>query len=170
MHTRSPGDLPGLQRGIIREEFVQLEDICPTVLAMTGNALPLLPKQGPTLKVAASDLPQLPGRSLLPLGKEEVLTDWRDAAYSESYNAIWSADPGDWARTIRTAQYRYTLYPRGNGEQLFDLENDPDEQKNLVAEPEYAQVRSDLRDRLLELIILQDYPKTRRELFALGVH
>jgi hypothetical protein len=27
-----------------------------------------------------------------------------------------------------------------------------------------------LRDRLLELIVMQDYPTTRRELFALGVH
>ena len=25
-------------------------------------------------------------------------------------------------------------------------------------------------DQLLELIVMQDYPKTRRELFALGVH
>ena len=34
----------------------------------------------------------------------------------------------------------------------------------------YAAPRQALRDRLLELIVLQDYPKTRRELFALGVH
>jgi len=31
-------------------------------------------------------------------------------------------------------------------------------------------VRQELRDHLLELVVLQDYPKTRRELFALGVH
>ena len=33
-----------------------------------------------------------------------------------------------------------------------------------------AGVGSALRDQLLELVIMQDHPKTRRELFALGVH
>ena len=53
---------------------------------------------------------------------------------------------------------------------MFDLRKDRDEQHNLVAEPEYAEVRVQLRDRLMELIVKQDYPKTRRNLFALGVH
>ena len=35
---------------------------------------------------------------------------------------------------------------------------------------EDAAERLALRDRLLELIIMQDYPKSRRELYALGVH
>ena len=53
---------------------------------------------------------------------------------------------------------------------MFDLRTDPDEQHNVVADPAYAAQRQALRDRLLELIVMQDYPKTRRELFALGVH
>lgn len=36
--------------------------------------------------------------------------------------------------------------------------------------PEHAQVRLELREQLLEQIILQDYPKPQRGLFALGVH
>ena len=104
------------------------------------------------------------------LCRGETPVGWRDAAYSESFNAIWSITPGDWARTIRTAQYRYTFYASDNGEQMFDLRTDPDEQHNVVADPAYARIRQELRDRLLELIVMQDYPKTRRELFALGVH
>jgi hypothetical protein len=53
---------------------------------------------------------------------------------------------------------------------MFDLRVDPDEQHNVVADPAYAADRLALRDRLLELIVMQDYPKSRRELFALGVH
>ena len=64
----------------------------------------------------------------------------------------------------------YTFYANDSGEQMFDLRADPDEQVNLVADPAYAEIRQELRDRLLELIVMQDYPKTRRELFALGVH
>ena len=112
----------------------------------------------------------MPGRSLLGLCRGETPATWRDAAYSESYNAIWSITPGDWARTIRTRDFRYTFYAAGNGEQMFDLRTDPDEQHNVVADPAYAAERLALRDRLLELIVMQDYPKTRRELFALGVH
>ena len=52
----------------------------------------------------------------------------------------------------------------------FDLRHDPDEQNNLAADPGHAALRQSLRDALLEKIVLQDYPKTRRSLFALGVH
>ncbi len=161
---------PGLQGNHTCDELVQLEDICPTVLDMSRQTLPALPKMGPYLKEDAADIVQLPGHSLLPLCRGETPDDWRNAAYCESYNNISSTNPGQWARTIRTKEYRYTFYPRGNGEQLFDLWNDSDEQKNLAGSPEHAKVRTDLRDRLMELIVMQDYPKTRRELFALGVH
>jgi arylsulfatase len=162
---------PGLQPGLICEELVQHEDICPTVLEMASIAAPPLPKMGPHLmKAEPEDIPSLPGRSLLGLCHGEKPDRWRQAAYSESYNAIWSVTPGDWARTIRTKEFRYTYYAHGNGEQMFDLRTDPDEQRNLVADPSYSSVRQDLRDQLLELVVMQDYPKTRRELFALGVH
>lgn len=161
---------PGLQRGVTCDELVQLEDICPTVLEMAGLAYPIMPKMGPYLKAAVESIPTLPGRSLLSLCRGERPSDWREAAYSESYNAIWSVTPGDWARTIRTKDFRYTFYANGNGEQMFHLRQDPDEQRNIVADPAYTGMRQELRDRLMELVVMQDYPKTRRDLFALGVH
>jgi arylsulfatase A-like enzyme len=160
---------PGLKGGQVRDEYVQHEDLCPTVLDACGVSLPLLPKTGPYLKVEQAEIEQLPGRSLLGLCRGEDVA-WREAAYSESYNAIWSIAPGDWARTIRTRAFRYTFYAADNGEQMFHLPSDPDEQHNVVADPAYAAERLALRDRLLELIVMQDYPKTRRELYALGVH
>ncbi len=160
---------PGIKRGVTCEEIVQLEDVCPTVLDLAGLRMPVMPKMGEYLKVREEDIPTLAGRSLMPLCRGEEPSDWRKAAYCESYNAIWSIHPGDWARTIRTREFRYTFYP-GNGEQMFDLRDDPDEQHNIVAEPEYGSVRQELRDQLMELIVLQDHPKTRRDLFALGVH
>ncbi len=161
---------PGLQPGEMRDELVQLEDICPTVLDMTGQSLPLMPTMGPDFGDRAGDIPVLPGRSLLPLCRGERVTGWREAAYVESYNAVWSMDPADWARTIRTEQHRYTLYCCDNGEQLFDIQADPDEQHNLAGDPACVELRRQLRDQLMELIIMQDYPRPRRSLFALGVH
>lgn len=161
---------PGMGAGLVRDELVQLEDICPTVLDATGQSMPAMPKTGPYLDLPAEAIPTLPGRSLLPLCRGESPDNWRDAAYCENYNRINRHGPMDWARTVRTAQFRYTFYPCGGGEQMFDLRSDPDEQRNLVADPAFADIRRELRDRLLELIVLQDHPKTRRDLFALGVH
>ena len=161
---------PGLKGGAVRDEMVQLEDICPTVLDAAGQQLPLMPTLGPEFADRADTIPVLPGKSLLPLCRGEEIPDWRSAAYVGSFNAVWSMSPADWSRTIRTPQYRYTLFARSNGEQLFDVAADPQEQNNLVNDPAFANVRQLLRDQLLELIIMQDYPKTRRSLFALGVH
>jgi arylsulfatase A-like enzyme len=160
---------PGFARGAVCDEIVQLEDVCPTVLDVTCQQFDPMPKTGPHLKMDAAAIPQLPGRSLRDLCGGEVPSDRRDAAYCESYNAIWSADPGDWARTIVTKRHRYTFYPR-NGEQLFDLAADPGEQQNLVADASHRETKAALRDQLMELIVMQDYPKTRRELWAFGVH
>ena len=61
-------------------------------------------------------------------------------------------------------------YPEGNGEQLFDLEQDKNEKINLAGKPEYQGIKNDLMRRLMELIILQDYPMPRRNLFPFGEH
>lgn len=161
---------PGLSEGIINDDFVQHEDICPTVLEMAGLKPKPLPRMGTHLKIEDEKIEILPGKSVLPLCIGETIQNWRSEAYTESYNAIWSIEYTDWARTVRTKQYRYTYYPDYTGEQLFDLINDPDEQNNLVSKPEYNEIKLDMKNRLLENIIKQDYPKTIRELFALGVH
>ena len=42
--------------------------------------------------------------------------------------------------------------------------------KNLAYNEKYAKVKEQLKAQLMELIVLQDYPKTVRSLYALGVH
>ncbi len=161
---------PALQRGATCDEMVQLEDLCPTVLDMATLHPPHPPKQGHYLKLTGPEIPVLAGRSLLPLCRGERPGDWRTEAYCESYNSINSVDPTGWARTVRTKEYRYTWYPNGGGEQLFRLIDDPDEQRNLLADPALARTRQHLRDRLMECIVMQDYPHPLRELLAHGVH
>ena len=114
------------------------------------------------------------GKSLLELCKKKKNNNWRNEAYSESYYLpfIYSKEdlsPYSWARTVRNKQYRYTMYPMNKGEQLFDLYNDPDEQVNLVVNSKYMKSRQELRDRLLDLIITQDYPYAPRNLCKHGV-
>ena len=53
---------------------------------------------------------------------------------------------------------------------MFDLEQDKNEKINLAGKPEYQGIKNDLMRRLMELIILQDYPMPRRNLFPFGEH
>ena len=67
-------------------------------------------------------------------------------------------------RCIRTARYTYSVYAPGeNGgaaaasdryadDFLYDMEQDPHQLNNLVADPAYAQVKAELRERLLDWI------------------
>jgi len=152
---------PGLKGSQTRDEFVQLEDIFPTVLEMAGG-IPLPGYRKNSRKRALP--PERPGlaKSLLALCRGEKPTGWRQSAYSESFNDLTSGNINEWARTIRTTKYRYTLYPARGGEQLFDLQADPGETKNLAGKATFAKVRQELRDQLLEKIIEQDYPHTVR--------
>jgi arylsulfatase A-like enzyme len=160
---------PGLKAGSTVDALVQLEDLCPTILDMAGVAYPEPPVTGPYHQGPKPRA--LPGRSLLPLCRgQAVPRDWRDAAYVESFNNITGSDTACWARTIRTSEWRYTMYPGGTGEQLFRIREDPNELRNLAFDPRFANARSRLRDRLMELLVLQDYPHPPRSRFALGVH
>jgi arylsulfatase A-like enzyme len=159
---------PGLKAGSTVDAFVQLEDICPTILEMAGVPYPEPVVMGPYHQGAKPKA--LPGRSLLTLCRGRVPSDWRNAAYVESFNNLRGSDPMDWARSIRTTEWRYTTYPGGKGEQLFRLRDDPNETKNLAFDPRFAHARTLLRDRLLEQVVLQDYPHGPRSRFALGVH
>ena len=67
-------------------------------------------------------------------------------------------------RCIRTARYTYSVYAPGvNGGEaaasdryaddfLYDMEQDPHQLNNVVADPAYAQVKAELRKRLLDWI------------------
>lgn len=60
----------------------------------------------------------------------------------------------------------------GKDERTRPHSNDPrvhDEQRNLARDPAYDGARRDLRDRLLELLIEQDYPHSPRARVAYGV-
>ena len=158
----------GLRQGLKCDALVQLEDIVPTILETADLPQPHLTSEGP--HSLEETHPALPGASLLPWCRGEQPSDWRDAVYIESYNNTNSRTPQNWARTIRTDEWRYTLYPGGAGEQLFHIADDADETRNLAGDASKAKIRGAMRDRLLESVILQDYPHPPRDLFALGVH
>jgi len=157
---------PNLESGCTRDEIIQLEDVFPTVLDMAGVEPPRPDIWSPYVE---DEIDQYPGSSVIPLCRDETVSDWRSAAYVESYNNIYSVSPKHWARTIRTDEYRYTLYPLDSGEQLFRIDDARRESENLAGDPDYRDVKRRLRSELLERIILQDYPHPSRERIAFGI-
>ena len=160
---------PGLQKNAVCRKIVQLEDICPTILGLADVPLPHLRFRN--FRTGSFDsAPAISGRSLVDLCRGRVPDDWRKEAYVESFPCFGPGTLGAWSRTVRTSRYRYTFHPDGHGEQLFDLEADPHEQKNLVNDPEHAALNHELKDRLMEQVIRQDYPLPPRDLFLFGIH
>ncbi len=98
---------------------------------------------------------RLEGRSLLPLlRRHESTREWRDAAFSELDYTFRQArltlglNPYE-ARAfmVRTAGWKY-IYYEGFQPQLFDLNADPHELRDLGHSAAHANVRAELHERL----------------------
>jgi arylsulfatase A-like enzyme len=61
---------------------------------------------------------------------------------------------------VRTKQYKYAVDAQGAGYLLFDLEQDPHEQRNLIGHPAAAPIERDLRERLLTWLVSTQIERT----------
>jgi choline-sulfatase len=103
-----------IDAGLRKRSIVQLVDLFPTLMELTGIAAPA----------------GLEGRSFAGLlrGAEE---DFSREAFSEYYPAGKPAE-----RMIRSGPWKY-VYSHGDLEQLYNHETDPDELENLAVKPEF---------------------------------
>ena len=87
--------------------------------------------------------------SLLPLLRGEKPADWRHSLYYHYY------DPGHAVAPhygVRTERYTLAHFYRTQEWELYDLKNDPDQVKNLAADPAFAAKKSELSARLMKLL------------------
>ena len=98
---------PGLPRGETKA-FANLYDVYPTICELSGIPVP----------------PGLDAKSLAPVitGKQSKVRDYLFSAYKNVQ------------RSIRDDRWKLIRYPQVNITQLFDLESDPHEMKNLAEE------------------------------------
>jgi arylsulfatase A-like enzyme len=82
------------------------------------------------------------GRSLVPLLREPT-TAGKETAYTVVRRG------NQLGKAIRTEEWRYAVWP--DGEELYDLRNDPAENKNLADSKEHAEIVLVMRAHLVRV-------------------
>ncbi|HJU20969.1 MAG TPA: sulfatase-like hydrolase/transferase [Casimicrobiaceae bacterium] len=126
--------------GMHIDRLVICQDIAPTLIELAGG------RPGA----------QIQGRSLLPLMRDDN-QDWRSSFLIE----YWAENAYPWLvgmtyKAIRTDRHKYIHWVNrgksGELDELYDLDRDPYELANVVAQPSYAEVREALKDELRGLV------------------
>lgn len=107
--------------GQVVSQVVELVDIAPTIYDLLDVDAPV----------------PLSGRSLVPFLENPGLAD-DGVAVTSMYGSV----------SIRTNDYRYTLYEDG-GAELYDIRQDPNEWTNLAGSPALVPVEGQLHARLI---------------------
>ncbi|MXV64602.1 sulfatase-like hydrolase/transferase [Natronorubrum sp. JWXQ-INN-674] len=135
---------PGVtEPGSVCDAPVHLHDLAPTFLEMGGVSVP-----------DAFD-----SRSLVPLlesggDPSAVPADWPGSTFAQYHGdefGLYSQ------RMVRTDRYKY-VYNGPDVDEVYDLKRDPAELQNLIDHPEYADVRREMRERLIEWMERTDDP------------
>ncbi len=130
---------PGVRSGVKEEGSVTTLDIAPTLLELAG----------------ATSAAELRGRSLAPVLEGNV-DDWdNELVYEYFWEFNYPHTPTQFA--IRSDRYKLVrLHGVWDEDALYDLQNDPGETNNLIADPDHLEIRLELQDRLHAAIANQD--------------
>lgn len=89
------------------------------------------------------------GRSLKPVVAGAKPSDWRTETFHEHF-AVRNRIPAH--EGVRTGRFKYARYFDHDYEFLHDLENDPDELKNLATDPAHADTLKEMRERTRQYV------------------
>lgn len=116
------------RRGELIDAFALNVDIAPTLLELAGVEVP----------------EAMQGRSLLgPLDDSSV--SWREEVFTEH---LWDFDRIPRTEGLRTKRWKYIRYlDHPEFEELYDLEEDPEEARNLASDESHSHRLEELRER-----------------------
>ncbi len=144
--TRIPFILkaPGMKPGTIIDHPVSLVDIYPTLTDICSLA-------GDNVK-NSSGFP-LGGFSLKPFMEDPDPDHWEgpDGALTAIATDVVDYELAKQTFSYRTKNYRFIMYPDGQ-EELYKLDNDPNEWINLAKEEAYLESKKDLKNKILKMI------------------
>ncbi len=132
-----------------RDEFVEMVDLVPTLLELCGLIVPKY-VQGRSFAKPAPGREMVFSENIIP----EIITGGAlDMAFVPGKGVAGIRHPD--AKMVRTRQWKLNYYP-GNGAELYDLVNDPHEERNLVNDPQQKGRVGELRQALLDWMITAD--------------
>lgn len=126
--------LPAESRGRVVKEKTLNIDFAPTLLTMAGVPVP----------------DEMQGRSLQPLISREPVLNWRSSFYFQHSFGPAIIPPSEGVRSERWSYVRWTA-PNPGIEELYDLRNDPWQERNLASVPAHAGTLNELRAELARL-------------------
>jgi N-acetylglucosamine-6-sulfatase len=138
---------PRVKAGATPRELVLSLDAAPTLLDLAG----LKPSAG------------MQGRSLVPIF-DNVARDWRSSFLVEYYSdTVFPRIRTMGYVAVRTNQHKYIEYRELEGmNELYDLEADPYEERNLVASPAARPVLDRMQAELQRLMVETRYSQSTR--------
>ena len=125
----APGRIEG---GRTVEELCSLMDLGPTIMEMAG----------------LEAMPKMAAKSLMPAIRGESFAG-RDHVFCESARDV-NFTTNDYQTMVRNNDWKLVHFVGENDGQLFDLKSDPNEVKNLWADPAYKERKQQLLHTLLE--------------------
>jgi arylsulfatase A-like enzyme len=125
---------PEIKAGAVTDLFSLDVDLAPTFLDFAGAKVPA----------------DMQGRSLVPVLRGEKPADWRTAMYYRYYH-----DPGHHNTRahlgVRSATHKLIHFWKKDAYELYDLQADPNEQKNLVDDPASANKLAEMKTLLAKV-------------------
>jgi arylsulfatase A-like enzyme len=123
-----------IKAGAVNEAMILNVDFAPTFLQYAGLKSPS----------------EVQGRSLVPVLEGRTPRDWRSSMYYRYYH--YPADHRVQPHYgVRTDRYKLIYFNRINQWELFDLQKDPHELRNVYNDDAYATTKKKLTDELYRL-------------------
>jgi len=135
---------PGhIKKGDTINELVSNVDFAPTVLDYADINIPDR-MQGKSMRALLERQPTDPSSP-----KDSAVTSWRDSVFYEYWVDLVHSIPTMTA--VRTDRYKLIQYPEIDDlDELYDLEADPNEMRNLAANPEYTELHQNMKKLMAE--------------------
>ncbi len=122
-----------IKAGSVNKSMILNLDFAPTFLAAAGAKVPA----------------DMQGRSILPLLTGKTPKDWRTSMYYRYYHPGHHNVAAHYG--VRTARYKLIYFNKLDQWELYDLQKDPGEMRNLYSDPSHTKTLESLKKELQRL-------------------